>query len=98
MPLIETQTLKQPDQKRSDAFAWFTLSLTFLSAMDNMARLAKAHPHRPLTWICIALLTGASISFFVRTIHSPTDINTRISLASSVCAMLFGPVSWMHLF
>ena len=95
---MQTETRVQPDQQsRTDVFRWITLGVTLFAALIGMARFAQAYHHSSLTWLCMALLTVASIIFFLKAIRTPTEINKQASMLSSVSAMLYSTVPFLHL-
>ena len=73
------------------------LAPILFAALISMARFAQAYHHRPFTWLCMALLTGASIIFFLKAIRTPTDINKRASMLSSLSAMIYSAMPFLHL-
>jgi FtsH-binding integral membrane protein len=95
---MQTETSVQPaQQSRRDVFLWISLGAILFAALISMARFAQAYHHRSLTWLCMALLTGASISFFVKAIRIPTDINKQASMISSLSAMIYSAMPFLHL-
>jgi hypothetical protein len=95
---MQNETRVQPDQQsRNDIFLWISLGAILFAALISMARFAQAYHHRSLTWSCMALLTGASIIFFVKAVRTPTDINKRASMLSSLGAMIYSAVPFLHL-
>jgi FtsH-binding integral membrane protein len=95
---MQTETRVQPaQQSRKDVFRWISLGAILFAALISMARFAQAYHHRSLTWLCMALLTGASIIFFVKAVRTPTEINKQASMLSSLSAMLYSAVPFLHL-
>ena len=95
---MQTVTRLRPGQQsRRDVFQWISLGAILFSALISMARFAQAYHHRSLTWLCMVLLTGASIIFFVNAIRTPTEINKQASMICSVSAMMYSVVPFLHL-
>jgi hypothetical protein len=95
---MQTETRVQPDlQTRKDVFQWISLGAILFTALISMASFAQAYHHRSLTWICMARLSGASIFFFIKAIRTPTEINKQASTLSSVSAVLYSTVPFLHL-
>jgi hypothetical protein len=95
---MRTATRVRPDQQSTrDVFLWISLGGMLFTALLSMARFAQAYPHRSLTWLCMVLLTGASIIFFVNAIRNPTDINKQASMICSLSTMIYSTVPFLPL-
>jgi hypothetical protein len=92
----KAQTLRQPTQRRVENFQWFSLGSVLFTALLGMTRLATLHPLRTLSWMCMALLTGASLFLFISALRKRNEMSKQASMICSLVTMLFAILSYHY--